>query len=58
MISLSSQYILPNSRGDGEESNSKTMMRDEFLINLSKFVKNIQRTLQQIEGILNTSIGI
>nr|XP_039267660.1 dynein heavy chain 10, axonemal-like [Styela clava] len=32
------------------ESRSKTVLRDEFLINLSKFVKSIQRTIQQIEG--------
>ena len=25
-------------------------MRDEFLMSLSKFVKHIQRTMQQLEG--------
>ena len=32
------------------ESSQKAMLRDEFLINMSKFASSISRTIQQIEG--------
>jgi dynein heavy chain len=35
---------------DYSESSSKAMLRDEFLINMSKFASSISRTIQQIEG--------
>ncbi|CAG5126036.1 unnamed protein product, partial [Candidula unifasciata] len=35
---------------DAVESRSKTLLRDEFLINMQKFASAIARTLQQIEG--------
>uniref|UniRef100_H2ZL68 Dynein heavy chain tail domain-containing protein n=1 Tax=Ciona savignyi TaxID=51511 RepID=H2ZL68_CIOSA len=38
------------------ESQSKAMMRDEFLMSLSKFVKHIQRTSQQLEGEIRLDI--
>lgn len=31
-------------------------MRDEFLINVSKFVKHMQRTMQQLEGEIRLDI--
>ena len=33
-----------------QESQSKAMLRDEFLINMQKFASSITRTIQQIEG--------
>nr|XP_026696380.1 dynein heavy chain 10, axonemal isoform X1 [Ciona intestinalis]XP_026696381.1 dynein heavy chain 10, axonemal isoform X2 [Ciona intestinalis] len=38
------------------ESQAKAMMRDEFLMSLSKFVKHIQRTSQQLEGEIRLDI--
>ena len=32
------------------ESSAKSMLRDEFLINMQKFASSISRTIQQIEG--------
>ena len=44
----------PNTAQGGEfnmaESSQKAMLRDEFLINMSKFASSISRTIQQIEG--------
>ena len=35
---------------DNVESQSKAMLRDEFLVNMQKFSSSITRTIQQIEG--------
>ena len=32
------------------DSSAKSMLRDEFLINMQKFASSISRTIQQIEG--------
>lgn len=32
------------------ESHSSSLLRDEFIINMSKFATSIKRTIQQIEG--------
>ncbi|XP_076804944.1 dynein axonemal heavy chain 10-like [Clavelina lepadiformis] len=46
----------PREDGQQQESQSKVLMRDEFLMNLSKFVKHIQRTMQQLEGEIRLDI--
>ena len=42
----------------GAEKQSKALMRDEFLMNLSKFTKHIQRTMQQLEGKCERAISL
>ncbi|XP_055461995.1 dynein axonemal heavy chain 10 [Psammomys obesus] len=41
---------LPGVPGETMEYHSVQLIRDEFLMNLQKFVNNIQRTMQQLEG--------
>lgn len=47
---------LPSVPGDSMEYHSIQLIRDEFLMNLQKFVNNIQRTMQQLEGVLLPSL--
>lgn len=37
--------------GESMEYHSVQLIRDEFLMNLQKFANNIQRTMQQLEGL-------
>ncbi|XP_006865538.1 PREDICTED: dynein heavy chain 10, axonemal [Chrysochloris asiatica] len=41
---------LPSLPGEVVEYHSAQLVRDEFLMNIQKFVSNIQRTRQQLEG--------
>lgn len=41
---------LPSLPGESVEFHSIQLMRDEFLMNLQKFVSSIQRIIQQLEG--------
>ncbi|XP_045152663.1 dynein axonemal heavy chain 10 [Echinops telfairi] len=41
---------LPSMSGEPVEYHSVQLIRDEFLMNIQKFINNIQRTMQQLEG--------
>ncbi|XP_006894689.1 PREDICTED: dynein heavy chain 10, axonemal [Elephantulus edwardii] len=51
-ISASSMYEfnLPSMPGEAVEYHSVQLIRDEFLMNIHKFISHIQRTMQQLEG--------
>ena len=36
--------------GDEQTQNKPNMLRDEFMLNMNKFVQQIRRTINQIEG--------
>lgn len=48
--SVSRQGSNVNEKEEEKETNSKAVLRDEFLINMQKFASSIMRTSQQIEG--------
>ncbi|XP_049721902.1 dynein axonemal heavy chain 10 isoform X2 [Elephas maximus indicus] len=50
--SESSEYDLdlPSMPGEAVEYHSVQLIRDEFLMSIQKFLSNIQRTMQQLEG--------
>jgi dynein heavy chain len=45
---LAESVVIP---GEPMEYHSVQLIRDEFLMNLQKFENNIQRTIQQLEGL-------
>ena len=47
---LNSKSSLTQANDDNSQSAKPNMLRDEFMLNMNKFVQQIRRTINQIEG--------
>lgn len=47
---LNSKSSLTQANDDNSQSTKPNMLRDEFMLNMNKFVQQIRRTINQIEG--------